>query len=336
MLRLFPFLLVAVFVASSCSPTMNLYIPVQVPPQVILPEDISSLALANRSLPVQADGEKVVNVVEGVLTGEGFREDRAGARACLAGAQSQMEIDQLVEVKALDSLLPGGTGTGMQPLPMAWDEVEAICNANGVDALLALEVFDTDQAGSMTTNTINQIRNVAQGGTVRPPAPPTNTRVRVKVAWRLYDPKGKMILDEVRMNDFFGVGYRGTTLPDLGEFAKRDAIQQSGYAAGRAYGDRFFPSALRLRRVFYQRKGQEMRRATRLVEVNEWDEAMSIWEPLVTSAKRRTAGRACYNMAIALEVKGDIQGAIDWAKRAYSDFGENRARDYARILRNRL
>jgi hypothetical protein len=143
-----------------------------------------------------------------------------------------------------------------------------------------------------------------------------------------------MVLDEAQMSDYFGVRQRGI-LPDLGEFAKRDAIQQSAYLGGQAYGARLMPAQITLFREFYRRSGPELKRATRMVQVNAWDDAMSIWEPLTKTAKRKIAGRAAYNMAIACEVRGDIDLAIDWAKRSFAEFGDKRARTYVRVLQSR-
>lgn len=323
------------FFIQSCSSTMNLRIPASVPPEVYLPDNVQKVGLLNRSMPSEEKTSKVINVVEGVISGEGIFEDRQGSVACIAGLETQLVNDAILTPLRIDTVIPNGIGTGAMPLPLSWKEVDALCKTYGTDGILALEVFDTDQSGSMTSNTLNQIRNIADGGTVRPPAPPTNTRVRVKMAWRFYDNQNKAIIDEVRMNDFFGVGYRGTILPDLGEFAKRDAIQQSGYLAGRAYPRRFQPSSIWLNREFYQRKGDEMKRATRMVEVNEWDRAVEIWEPLTRASKSKTAGRACYNMAIAAEVRGDIPLAIEWAQKAYSEHGDKRGRSYVRVLKRR-
>ena len=332
---LFPLLAFA-FLIQSCSSTMNLRIPSSVPPMVLLPDNVQKVGLLNRSLPSEEKGSKVVNVVEGVISGEGIYEDRQGSAACIAGLETQLVNDNILTPVRIDSVVANGIGTGAMPMPLTWKEVDALCKQYGTDGILALEVFDTDQGGSMTSNTLGQLRNIAEGGTVRPPAPPTNTRVLVKMAWRFYDNVNRAMIDEVRMNDYFGVGYRGSVIPDLGEFAKRDAIQQSGYLAGRAYPQRFQPSSIWLRREFYQRKGDEMKRAARMVEVNDWDRAVAIWEPLTKAAKAKTAGRACYNMAIAAEVQGDIPLAIEWAQKAYSEHGDKRARGYVRVLKNRL
>ena len=41
-------------------------------------------------------------------------------------------------------------------------------------------------------------------------------------------------------------------------------------------------------------------------------------------------------MAIINEINGNLETAIDWAKRAYSDYKIKLALDYVRILENRL
>lgn len=315
---------------------MNLRIPASVPPQVALPPHVQSIGVLNRSLPNDEQSSKVLNVVEGVLTGEGIFEDRQGSMACVAGAHTQLNNDGVVQSILMDTVGLNGVGAGVMPLPLSWAEVEGLCQSVGADALLVLEVFDTDQQGSVTTNTLGQIRNIAEGGSVRPPVPANNPRVFVKMSWRLYDLQTRSVIDEVRLSDYFGVRSGGGVLPDLGEFAKRDAIQQSGYLAGRSYPTRFQSSWIYLGREFYKRKGDAMERAARLVEVNEWDRAAEIWEPLTRSGNNKLAGRACYNMAIAAEVQGDIPAAVDWANRSYGEFGDKRGRDYARILKRRL
>lgn len=326
----------AILVLQSCSATKYVHIPVKLAPQLVLPENIKTLGIANRALPGDGDGSKVVNVIEGVMSGEGINEDRNGGYACLRGVQSQLNIDAVAKGQLVDSLLPGGTGTSMQPLPLDWGKVESICKANKVDALLALEVFDTDQSGSTTTNAINQVGDVIRNGSITPPRSTPSSRVYVKMAWRLYDYQSKTILDDIRLEDYFGVSNTGNVVYDLGEFSKRDAIQQSGYLAGQYYARRLLPSWTRITRDFYKRKGDAMERATRLADVNKWENAMAIWEKLVEDPNNKIARRACYNMAIGYEVLGELELAYEWAQAAWAEHGEKRALDYSRALKRRL
>jgi hypothetical protein len=317
---------------SSCRTTGNIRIPYPVAPAVSLPEHLQSIGVVDRSRPLD-DGGKALNVVEGVLTGEGIREDGNGAKACISGATVQLNMDQLVAAKSLDSIALQGVTGGTMPLPLSWNEVSAICQQQGVDGLLVLEVFDTDQAGSKTGYAANQVVSIVKTGNAIPVPPPSNSAVFVKMAWRLYDPQSQSILDEIRMSDQFGVN--GSPY-DLGDFAKRDAIQQSAYIGGRSYSSRFFPTWMYVNRAYYRRPGPDLASATRYAQMNDFEAAMEGWSAATNSHKRKIAGRACYNLAIGYEIRGDIQSALDWAQKAYGNYRCKLARDYARELKRRL
>jgi Flp pilus assembly protein TadD len=49
----------------------------------------------------------------------------------------------------------------------------------------------------------------------------------------------------------------------------------------------------------------------------------------------KVAGRAYYNMAIINEINGDLEAAVSWAQKAYSDYRNKRGLRYVRILENR-
>ncbi len=51
---------------------------------------------------------------------------------------------------------------------------------------------------------------------------------------------------------------------------------------------------------------------------------------------RKAAGRANYNMAIIIEINGDIETAVDRAEKAYADYRIKPGRSYARFLKNRI
>ena len=342
MLRYFYFLgLVSIFFVS-CRTTGIVRIPVPVPPQVHVPDHIQKVGVVNRSIATAGKVNKAWNIVEGVLTGEGIFEDKNGSFACIAGVASELNRDGIVESVLMDSILLPNPGAAMMPPFLKWAEVDRLCKKYGTDALLVLEKFDTDQAGSVTSesvaHTVNTIKTIANGGSVKPPPPPSgNARVYLKMGWRLYDPLNKVVLDEVQISDYFGVnGRSGNRVIDLGEFAKRDAINRSAFVGGCAYARRLVPGWTRVRREYYRRGGPDMKVATRYMEMNEFDQAMEIWDPITKNKKRKWAGRASYNMAVGFEIRKDYAAALEWAQHAYTQFREKRARNYARILKRKV
>jgi hypothetical protein len=62
---------------------------------------------------------------------------------------------------------------------------------------------------------------------------------------------------------------------------------------------------------------------------------MEIWKKMVDHVKRKTAGRACLNMAVANEVLGNTDKALEWANKSYEDYRDKLGRRYAKILLRR-
>ena len=72
-----------------------------------------------------------------------------------------------------------------------------------------------------------------------------------------------------------------------------------------------------------------------MAQAGDWDAAAKLWNEAANSSSRKVAGRACYNMAIISEINGDLNGALQWAKKAYVVYRTPYALDYVNILQQR-
>jgi hypothetical protein len=79
----------------------------------------------------------------------------------------------------------------------------------------------------------------------------------------------------------------------------------------------------------------QFRAGYRRSEVANWEGAADIWQELTDHPKRKTAGRACLNMAVANEVFGRSDIALEWAQRSYEYFDDKLGREYSKILLKR-
>jgi hypothetical protein len=70
--------------------------------------------------------------------------------------------------------------------------------------------------------------------------------------------------------------------------------------------------------------------------MDQWNEAGEIWEKETANPKPKVAGRACYNMGIINEINGNVDEALKWVQKSYTDYNIKQAREYSRILKNRL
>lgn len=328
--------LLLILFGSGCSSTGTLSFWRNTPPALTLPEDIQRVAVVNRTLQEDTKGGKAINVIEGILSGEGLREDNNGSWSCLAGAANQLNLNGYVKATYVDSIALRGTGgSGIMAIPLDWKKAREICQATKTDALLVLEVFDTDQTNQRTENIVNQVGSVITTGKPTPTYVSSPSKVLIKMAWRLYDPFQEVIIDEWRNDQYVTVsGVNVSGIPDVFGFAKKDAIGQTAFWAGQGYGTRLLPGRVRIRRSMYSGGSRELKIAWRMVEVNDWDRAIPAYETIAKNGKPKHAGRASLNLAVSKEFKGKIDEAIKWAQDAYTIYGENRfSKNYVRTLK---
>lgn len=318
-------------VISGCSKYGFVKLKYPTAPAVILPENIQTIAIVNRSLTKEEDKQNTV--FESVITGEIAGSDKRASDECLKGA-----FDRSNDWNGLKIVIPAktrlyGTGTRETPELLKWKTVKQICDSTKTDALLVLEMFDSN-SDVVLSNVINQVDAVISGNTSVPP-PVKQVRMNVICYWRLYDPKIEKIIDQFQSTSYMTFDGSGPlALPPP------EALPRTAYAAGQQYIQRFIPGYYYVKRDMYKRgKGrdkQEFLAAFRRSEVADWEGASKIWTELAKSKNRTNAGRACLNMAVACEVLGKTELAKEWAMKSYSDYGNTKGRDYANILKDRL
>ena len=322
------YLIIIALAATGCSKYAYVSLNYPLPPETYLPEDIRSIAVLNRSIPGEAQENS--RTVEAILTAEVAGSDRLASDDCIKGV-----YDAVMGLEDTDLIIPAslrmeGTGTRELPELLKWEQVAEICSKEDADALLVLETFDSN-SDLMLSAARDQVAAIITTGAPKPVVPAEIT-VNVVSYWRLYDPENKRIIDQYQHNSYMTFDSRGGMLPP-------HALPEAAYEAGRAYMERYLPSYFKVKRQLYQRTsgaGKHLFRAGyRCSEVADWQGAADFWMELTNHPKRKTAGRACLNMAVASEVSGHYGEAMEWAKRSYQVYNNKLGREYAKILMNR-
>jgi hypothetical protein len=323
------FLLAFVFAGCSKYGYVTLNYPLN--PEVYIPENIKSIALVNRSL--TKDQDKKNTIIESIATGEIAGYDRFASDECLKGV-----FDNINGRTDIKFIIPPktrlyGTGTRETPELLDWKLVQSICASSEANALLVLETFDSN-SDILATAVNDQVNTIINGG-VPKPAVPNQIKMNVVCFWRLYDPSSKTIIDQYQVTKnltFSGVGRDFLSPPP-------DALPNTAYAAGQEYIQRYLPGYYTVRRDLYKKgKGsakQQFKAAFRRAEVANWQGAIDAWSDIAKNANQKNAGRACLNIAVSYEVLGNTDLALQWVKKAYEDYDDKLARDYAKILLKR-
>lgn len=316
-------LLGIIVVCYSCSSTNLMSLSVTEPAPVSLPPNAKSVAIVNRSR--ASDDSRTVDAIHRTLALESKELRADGAGASLTGVTDGLiNSNRFSSVKPLNNLDLRSYGAGVFPVSLSWDTVEKICTENHADVLFSLELFDAESKVGL--NGFN-MSSVSQGA---------NVNTRVKTGWRIYDPSSRSILDQFviyRDLSFQGGSFLATGAAMLGH---KEEVIKAGKRAGEDYATRIIPYSLRVSRYYYVRGNGSFGVAQRMAQAGDWDGAGRLWRQETNAPSRKVAGRACYNMAIISEINGDLNGALQWAKKAYVEYKTPYALSYVNILQNRI
>ncbi|PXX22098.1 DUF6340 family protein [Arenibacter sp. ARW7G5Y1] len=324
-----------VILLMSCSATNNLTMGATEPAIVHLPKEIQRIGIINRSLP--SEGNKQIDKIDQILSAEGLNLDRKGAEVAITSLSDALaRTGRFEEIVILDGVTEIRKGLDVFPASLSWDKIENICEANGVDAIFSLAFYDTDTQVSYKPSMMELPNSL--GVKVSVPAHEVTLNTLIKNGWRIYNPRTKQIVDEFGYTDHLVSSGKGINpVKAIEAVARRnEAVEELSRNIGYAYGTRLSPYKHRISRDYYVRGTDNFVVAKRRAQTGDWQGAAQLWEKELDNSKSKIAGRACYNMAIINEINGDLNAAMDWASKSYSDYDNKDALRYLNILKYRL
>lgn len=99
-------------------------------------------------------------------------------------------------------------------------------------------------------------------------------------------------------------------------------ISQASYDLSILFGARLIPAWQNVERMYYRSKNPDMLKAEKYALKNEWLRATEIWKKHTKNKNSEIAGKASYNMALACEMEGRPDLAIDWLKKSVNGMGK--------------
>ncbi len=302
------------------------------PADINVPQHIKKVAVANRSLP--GKGDKLGNILEGLISGEQIFADREGSSHCINGLTEQLNSGPRFTAVQASSTTLFGTGTREFAPALSWTSIDSICKAYGVDAVILLEAFDSNTGIKESSR---DVKRTKEGKEYTERVFTAELCIDVNSGWRIYDNTHKRIIDQ---NDYLdGKCFKGEG-PNISAAknklpAKRQAINQAGFFSGQQYGMRISPNWIMVQRTYFVKGDDGFKEAKKHVKYNNWDAAEQIWLNLSKNADPTIAGRALHNLALAAEIKGDLDKAIQYAGRASKEYHIKESRSYIAVLERR-
>lgn len=296
------------------------------PATIAIPKEIQTIAFVDKT---KAQNE-VLNIIEGGLTGEGIGEDAEAVSEIHKGIGTI--IVQSNKFKLIKDPQRYKTNSILQELPaaMTWDEIDRICKTQNAQAVLAVEMFDSDFSVSHEAKVDPKTKKTVVYAT---------GKISITGLVRLYDNLNKTLLDEYKIQHSQQWKAKAETVNEAIKALKdkRQATLNAAYSFGLSYGRRIAPSKVYVKRTLFNRpkKDRNIQAGIRQSEVAEWTAAIESWKGALSSPKDKIAGRAAYNIAVAYEVLNNFDLAKEWASKAYTQYGNKKAKEYFDELNRR-
>ncbi len=317
-------LLLAALLLNSCAAS-RISFDVLAPAPVYIPSKIQTLAIIDRSLPENSD----LNKLEGFLTGEGSDQDRLSTQFAIDGLNRSLSNNGRYEVTRTNELLIGSGSGVVFPIPLSWDEVNKLCQKYKVDALVSIETYDSDFAITDGAKTGKGLLDFSAQGVVN-----------VNCGFRMYYPALSAIVDEFHFSHSMSWEAGGISLvASAGKVLNnKKAIQDASYEAGMVYGHRITPAWLLVSRDYFKKskKCPELDEGARMMQLNDWDKAISALEKALETGQSKDQGRASHNLAVVYEILGELEQAKEYTSLAWGKYKEKKSREYGYLLTRRI
>ncbi len=294
--------------------------------EIGLPGDVQTVLVVNRSQPKNA-GETILNVGEGLATGEGFDADYGtsvlalDALVAVLGETDRFDVLQLnIDGKRVD--------TSIFDKPLDARTAIKLCKRHDCDAVIALDSLDTD--------TVNRL--IAEKERGEPTEFTGQTKSDIGATFRVYDGDTGATLDSAKLRSTEMAEatserrYEAMATFDTGQQLQADLA----WAVGETYGERIAPHQIIAQRPWYATGSAELRDAARLAKAGNWKRASGIWTRLLDNNDARVVAKAQHNLAVFYELKGSLKRAQNLASRASRTLKRPKTRNYALDLSERI
>ena len=126
--------------------------------------------------------------------------------------------------------------------------------------------------------------------------------------------------------------YRKNAMNELPD--RNDALVDGALNVGHKTVNRFIPYWDKVDRYFFNPRNKLMKQGMDSVYVKNWKSAISLWKTVYNKTKSaRLKAQAANNIAIAYEISGDLDKALNYATQSYYSIGEMTIIDFESFIR---
>lgn len=220
-------------------------------------------------------------------------------------------------------------------------KIQNIAVSTGADLLLSLDFFAAIDGIYSSRYLINNTNSIYDGYFIDPGM--AHEIVYILACWNVYDLKkveftrSLQKLDTIQwMEPAYNLKEAKRKLPP-----RTDAVFNAADIAGSRFAEFLVPHWIEVDRIYYQSGNLELKKTDELIKQNRWLEAAEIWQKHTANSNKSIAAKSTFNLALACEMNGDMDAAMDWAIKSFYVFGNKNqlhafnCQEYIKILARR-
>ncbi len=324
---------------TSCVSMGKISIQVTVPPKMAVPDEIQSLAIMNRSMTNEftdynADSLEVMFIKKKLALDDIFLDSIAADTTIKVLGNSLYQSGRFDVVIPLKRNIANNNESYKDLSPsLSFDQVKQICTEFNVDALLVLENFNEK---------VNTVFKMSAGNLFTDAGYSNVSTAYVQVVyqskWKLYKPLEKLKMAKFEVQDTIFWEGTGVTLQETYEKLPliKEALIGGAIENAQDFAEYISPGWRPDQRSYYITKNVDADKAVSFLRKNEWKEAENIWMKYATSASSAFRSKIEYNLALAAEMNGNLNEAVEWVRKSLKSGYSAAAENYLSILNKRL
>lgn len=209
-----------------------------------------------------------------------------------------------------------------RPDKLSDDTVKAICKSKRANVVLSLDnIKVNDDLNEYYLEESNTFLN--------------SLEVKYETSWSIHYPTGSQVKYITFKDTLYWETESTVRKKALMDMPKReDVLIDGALEIGRKCVNRFIPYWEKVDRYFFSSENKLMKQAMDSVSVKNWKSAIETWTSVYSkSTNGLIQAQAANNIAIAYEITGDIDKALQYATISFYSFGKLTIPDYSSFVR---
>ena len=331
MKRIYFFVIILIFATTSCTVYKEYSIDVYKPGEVAIPSTAKNVAIVYRNFKFNNDTLNHYykdNYQLKKATNDPKELDSLIVNYCVEElAQNLKEKKLFDQIRIFPELFRPHTGANLPALN--FDIISKLTTETNTDIVISLETFSYFYSEYRSESNI-----------------PNPREVITAAVWAVYNPSQQKIIDRKTMIDtvFWNAYDNNGKLDRNSQLPPRlTALKIASQLAGENYSKRFFASWVKANRIYSIPPLPDFEAAEQYIQKNEWDNAILLWKRYADEKNGRMAINARYNLALAYEMKDELETSLKWLDAALQIATDYRSKDditrimqYKNVLQQRL